>query len=66
MEKAAEAGIETLSLSSHYVAKPRRGGLILGYAAATPVEIKSGVQRLAAALGSLPGAPVKKSRTSRA
>lgn len=53
MDLAAEAGIETLSLSSHYAQKPRRGGLVLGYAAAAPTEIKEGVRRLASALSTL-------------
>ncbi len=53
MQLAAKAGIETLSLSSHYSQKPRRGGLVLGYAAASPAEIKDGVRKLASALNPL-------------
>ena len=49
--RAAEAhGVDAQPLSSFCLARPRRGGLILGYAAYDAAEIREGVKRLAAAL----------------
>jgi GntR family transcriptional regulator/MocR family aminotransferase len=50
VERAAAAGVTAQALSSHYVRRPTRGGLILGYGAITPAQIRSGVRALAGAL----------------
>ncbi|MCA1633812.1 MAG: PLP-dependent aminotransferase family protein [Acidobacteria bacterium] len=49
--RAAEAhGVDAQPLSSFCLGRPRRGGLVLGYAAYDAQEIREGVKRLAAAL----------------
>ncbi len=47
---AAEQGIEALPLSAYSLAKPPRGGLMLGYAAFTPAELEEAVVTLREAL----------------
>ena len=51
-ERASAAGVYTRPLSSCAVAKVRRGGLLLGYAALTTAQIREGVRKLAQALRS--------------
>ena len=51
-EQAAKRGIVTMPLSSFCLERPRRGGLILGYASIGTRQIREGVQALAAALRS--------------
>ena len=53
VERAAEAGIKTASVSSHSLTKQKRGGLILGYTAIGEKQIKSGVNKLASVLKNL-------------
>ena len=48
---AAAAGIVARPLSACAATPIRRGGLLLGYAALRPSQIRDGVRRLAAALG---------------
>jgi GntR family transcriptional regulator/MocR family aminotransferase len=48
--EAAEAGVVAPPLSSYLLEASPRGGLLLGYAAHTPVEIRNGVRRLATVL----------------
>jgi GntR family transcriptional regulator/MocR family aminotransferase len=48
---ATAAGIVARPLSGFATAPLRRGGLLLGYAALRPSQIREGVRRLAAALG---------------
>lgn len=51
MARRAETyGIETLPLSDYSLRPLERGGLVLGYAAATPANIRHGMKRLAEAL----------------
>ena len=50
-ERAQAGGVSVRPLSSCSVAKVRRGGLLLGYAALTIPQIREGVKRLAQALG---------------
>jgi GntR family transcriptional regulator/MocR family aminotransferase len=49
-ERALAAGVSTRPLSSCAVARPPRGGLLLGYAALTVPQIREGVKKLAQAL----------------
>jgi GntR family transcriptional regulator/MocR family aminotransferase len=49
VERAAAVGVATQPLSSFYLRRPRRSGLILGYGAITPAQIRSGVRALAGA-----------------
>ncbi len=49
-QNAAAHGIQTYPLSHCSIGKLVRGGLLLGYAALTPVQIREGVKKLAAAL----------------
>jgi len=56
-EQAALCGIATQPLSSYCIERPRRGGLILGYASIGATQIREGVQALAAALRSTPRRP---------
>jgi GntR family transcriptional regulator/MocR family aminotransferase len=48
--RAAAAGLEVLPVSRFSLNPPPRGGLLLGYAAATGQELRDGVKKLAAAL----------------
>jgi GntR family transcriptional regulator/MocR family aminotransferase len=48
--RAAAEGLEAVALSFFSSSRPRRGGLLLGYAGLTPDEIVEGVRRLARAL----------------
>jgi GntR family transcriptional regulator/MocR family aminotransferase len=48
--RAAENGVDTRPMSAFWLRPPDRHGLLLGYAAFTPSEIRDGVKRLAAAL----------------
>jgi GntR family transcriptional regulator/MocR family aminotransferase len=48
--RAATSHVEALALSNYALRPLRRGGLILGYAAATPEAIRAGMKRLAEAL----------------
>jgi len=48
---ANEAGISSLPMSLCYLGRNRSPGLILGYAAYTPEQIKMGCRRLAEVLG---------------
>jgi GntR family transcriptional regulator/MocR family aminotransferase len=56
---AGAHNVEAPALSSYALAPLRRGGLLLGYAAFSQAEIQMGVRRLAAALRSVPGKPLK-------
>jgi GntR family transcriptional regulator/MocR family aminotransferase len=49
-EAAAERGVHVFPLSRCAIGKSQRRGLLLGYAALTPVQIREGVRKLAAAL----------------
>jgi GntR family transcriptional regulator/MocR family aminotransferase len=49
-ERAAERGVHVVPLSRCAVGKSPRRGLLLGYAALTPPQIREGVRRLAVAL----------------
>jgi len=49
-QKALEQGIVANSLSAYSSTKPAREGLILGYTAFSPGQIRNGVERLAKAL----------------
>lgn len=49
-QRAARAGVDALRLSFFALERPRRGGLLLGYAGVPPDEIRDGVRRLAQAL----------------
>lgn len=66
---ALEHGIGLYPISPFYMARPRRAGLVMGYAALTPADIRTGVRRFAAVLASqLPPSegglsPVKFART---
>jgi GntR family transcriptional regulator/MocR family aminotransferase len=44
--RAARQRLSVLPLSSCYLGEPRRQGLVLGYAASGPAEIRDGVRRL--------------------
>lgn len=46
-KRAAEAGIAAMPLSSCCLKRPRRGGLVLGYANSGPEELRNGVRKLA-------------------
>ena len=48
--RAAAHGVKVMPLSEFYFEKPRRDGLLLGYAATKPAAIKAGIERLARAL----------------
>jgi len=48
--KAAEGGVDTRPMSAFWLRSPDRHGLLLGYAAFIPKEIREGARRLAAAL----------------
>lgn len=48
--RAASRGIAALPLSSCYMSRPHRGGLVLGYGGATLHQIRDGVRRLKAIL----------------
>jgi GntR family transcriptional regulator / MocR family aminotransferase len=45
--EVARAGIQCLPLSEYCMAKPERGGLILGFTGIDEAEIETGIQRLA-------------------
>jgi GntR family transcriptional regulator/MocR family aminotransferase len=49
-ERAAAAGVTVQPLSPHYLRRPRRGGLVLGYGANSPAQIRWGMRTLAEAL----------------
>jgi GntR family transcriptional regulator / MocR family aminotransferase len=53
VRQAAAHGVDTVAISSFGMEPIQRGGLILGYAAVSELEIPDGVRRLAAALHSL-------------
>jgi DNA-binding transcriptional MocR family regulator len=49
-QRAAKHDIEALPISA-YASRPlERGGLLLGYAAVSPSEIRAGIKRLALAV----------------
>ena len=48
--RAAAGGVTAFALSSFFLGRPRREGLLLGYAALTGSEIDAGAKRLAAAI----------------
>jgi GntR family transcriptional regulator/MocR family aminotransferase len=48
--RAAAHGVEVPPLSAYRIEQGKRGGLLLGYAASSPREIRDGVRRLALAL----------------
>ncbi len=52
--RAAAAGVVVRPLSACYAARPRRGGLLLGYAALSLPQIREGVRKLARALARSP------------
>jgi GntR family transcriptional regulator/MocR family aminotransferase len=45
--KAAEAGISAIPLSSCYLKRPSRGGLVLGYGGTSKEQIEDGIRKLA-------------------
>lgn len=49
--RAAAHDVKVTPLSEFYGEKPRRDGLLLGYAATKPAAIRAGIERLARALG---------------
>jgi GntR family transcriptional regulator/MocR family aminotransferase len=49
-QRAAIHGVETRALSLYRMEPSCRGGLVLGYAAFTPTEIRAGIGKLATAL----------------
>jgi GntR family transcriptional regulator/MocR family aminotransferase len=49
-QQAAERGVVARALSLHYGEAPPRGGLVLGYAAFGPAEIRGAMARLASAV----------------
>jgi GntR family transcriptional regulator/MocR family aminotransferase len=49
-QQAAERGVVARALSLHYGEAPSRGGLVLGYAAFGPAEIRGAMARLASAV----------------
>jgi GntR family transcriptional regulator/MocR family aminotransferase len=51
--RAAEAGVEAPALSAFGLVPPRRGGLVLSYAAVSEGDIREGVERLRTALAGL-------------
>lgn len=51
IRQAARVGIQLPGLSRLYARPPARGGWLLGFAALTPHEIETAIQRLAKALG---------------
>jgi GntR family transcriptional regulator/MocR family aminotransferase len=44
--KAADAGISTIPLSSCYLKRPSRGGLVLGYGGTDAAQIEEGIKSL--------------------
>jgi GntR family transcriptional regulator/MocR family aminotransferase len=52
-QKAAQAGIEVLPVSSFSLAPPIKQGLLLGFASVNPTAIRHGVEKLAGALAKL-------------
>jgi GntR family transcriptional regulator / MocR family aminotransferase len=52
-QKAADAGISATPLSTCYLKRPPRGGLILGYGGTNTEQIREGVRRLARILESV-------------
>jgi GntR family transcriptional regulator/MocR family aminotransferase len=52
--RAARAGVGIYSVAPYYAERPRRAGLLFGYAALTEGAIREGVRRLA---DLLPAAP---------
>jgi GntR family transcriptional regulator / MocR family aminotransferase len=50
-DAAAARGVEVVALSRYASGRPRREGLILGFAAVDPKELRRGVEELAWALG---------------
>jgi GntR family transcriptional regulator / MocR family aminotransferase len=52
--QAAAHMVEAPALSAYALTPPRRGGLLLGYAAFSQAEIQQGIRRLATALRSIP------------
>jgi GntR family transcriptional regulator/MocR family aminotransferase len=49
---AAERGVGIYSISPYYAERPRTAGLLMGYAALTPADIRVGVERLARVVAS--------------
>jgi hypothetical protein len=45
--RAAEAGISAIPLSSCYLKRPSRGGLVLGYGGTSKEQIEDGIRKLA-------------------
>ncbi len=60
--KAAEAGISVIPLSTCYLGKPARPGLVMGYGGTDRKDIETGVLRLAKILKSMPGTTKAKIR----
>jgi GntR family transcriptional regulator/MocR family aminotransferase len=48
--RALEAGVVVRPLSSHYLERPARAGLLLGYAGVAEREIDRGIEQLAPVL----------------
>ena len=46
-KRAAEAGIAAMPLSSCCLRRPRRGGLVLGYASSSPEQLRDAVRKMA-------------------
>jgi GntR family transcriptional regulator/MocR family aminotransferase len=53
---AAKRGVVVRPLSAHYVAVPKRSGLLLGYTSVTPAQLRDGVRVLASVLREAVGA----------
>ena len=47
---AERHGVTVLPLSAYYIGRPRRQGLLIGYAGVSEPDIRAGIDRLAAAL----------------
>jgi GntR family transcriptional regulator / MocR family aminotransferase len=49
-QRAAQSGISAMPLSTCYLGKPSKSGLILGYGGTNAAQIQEGVRRLAVSL----------------
>jgi GntR family transcriptional regulator/MocR family aminotransferase len=57
--RLADAGVSSMPLSACALAEPPFPGLVLGYAAASPDELREGVRRLRAVLASSPAVAIR-------
>ena len=53
IRKASEAGVGVYPVDSYYINKPKKSGLLLGYAALSPVQINDGITTLAGLIDAL-------------